>query len=108
MSDMFISNADSIFYPFHANLERIWAKWQAVSPTNKQYQVGGAIAPRGVLGMWPTAPTGDMTIDYVLDPLKVKASTSFTTVGQLMNTKDKGARPALGKARGVLCYEYEE
>ncbi|KAK4183341.1 putative tyrosinase [Podospora australis] len=108
MSDMFTSNADPIFYPFHANLDRLWAKWQAVDPTNRQYQVGGAIAPRGVLNMWPTAPAGDMTLDYVLEPLKVKASSSFTTVGQMMNTKGKGVRPAPGKPRGVLCYEYQE
>ncbi|KAK3995262.1 putative tyrosinase [Cladorrhinum sp. PSN332] len=106
MMDMFTSNADPIFYPFHANLDRIWANWQAANVTARQYAVGNPIAPRGDIQMWPSPPAGNVTLDYALAPLKVKGTPSYTTVGQIMNTKGKGVRPAPGKPRGVLCYEY--
>ncbi|KAK0736051.1 hypothetical protein B0T21DRAFT_450894 [Apiosordaria backusii] len=108
MSDMFTSNADPIFYPFHANLDRLWAKWQAANPTARQYDISNPIAPRGAIQMWPNPPAGNVTLDYVLEPLKVANSASFTTVGQIMNIKGKGVPPAPGKPNGVLCYEYIE
>ena len=108
MSDMFTSNADPLFYLFHANLDRLWAKWQAEDPAARQYDVGNPIAPRGPIQMWPNPPAGNVTLDYVLSPLKVGGSAAFTTVGQVMNTKGKGVPSAAGKPAGVLCFEYVE
>ncbi|CAP64745.1 uncharacterized protein PODANS_5_10090 [Podospora anserina S mat+] len=108
MSDMFTSNSDPIFYPFHANIDRLWAKWQAANPTARQYDISNPIAPRGVIQMWPNPPAGNVTLDYQLSPLKVGDSSTVTTVGQIMNTKGKGVPSAPGKPNGILCYEYVE
>lgn len=99
MSDMFTSNTDPLFYVFHANLDRIWAKWQAANPTARQYDVSNPIAPRGPIQMWPNPPAGNVTLDYELRSLNLK-------VGQIMNTKGKGMPYATGKSAGTLCFEY--
>ena len=107
MADMYTSPADPLFYVFHAQLDRLWAKWQAANPADRQYQVGNPIAPRGLIQIWPDAPAGNVTLDYVLAPLTVGGSKTGTTVGQIMNTKGKGKAPATGKPAGILCYEYQ-
>lgn len=105
MADMFTSNADPIFYLFHANLDRLWAAWQAANPKERQYDIGLPIAPRGVIQIWPDAPAGNVTLDYALEPLTLGRS-SVVKVGQLMNVKGKGVAPESGKPAGLLCYEY--
>lgn len=105
MSDMWTSPADPLFYVFHANIDRIWANWQKANPSERQYDIGLPIAPRPPLNLWPDAPAGDVTLDYVLEPLNVGTSANVK-VGQVMNTKGKGVAPASGKPAGILCYEY--
>lgn len=107
MSDMFTSNADPLFYLFHANLDRVWAKWQAENPAERQFAIGLPIKPRGsapAAQMWPDAPAGNVTLDYALEPLKLGQS-SFAKVAQFMETKGKRVSAPNGQ-KGVLCYEY--
>lgn len=39
--DFFASNGDPVFYLHHAQVDRVWAKWQALDPENRQYALDG-------------------------------------------------------------------
>lgn len=40
-SDFFASPTDPAFYLHHANVDRLWATWQAMDPENRQYALNG-------------------------------------------------------------------
>jgi len=44
-NDPFVSPGDPSFYFHHAQLDRMWAIWQAQDPRNRQYAVGGTRDP---------------------------------------------------------------
>lgn len=41
MTDFFGSPSDPVFFPHHANIDRLWSQWQAADPANRQYQYNG-------------------------------------------------------------------
>lgn len=84
-----------------ANVCWVMSRWQAANPAARQYAVGNPIAPRIPLlsQFWPNPPAGNVTLDFVLEPLGA-------TAGQILNTKGKGVAPAAGKPSGILCYKY--
>lgn len=44
-ADPFASPGDPIFYLHHAQIDRVWAIWQAQDCKNRKYQVGGTKTP---------------------------------------------------------------
>lgn len=100
MTDMYTSPLDPLFYLNHANVDRIWAQWQAQNPTSRQFDVGNPIAPRpNPTLVWPNPPAGNVTLDF---PLSVNGRN--VEVGQVMDTRGSSAP---GRPNGILCYTYE-
>ncbi|EAU86324.1 hypothetical protein CC1G_08048 [Coprinopsis cinerea okayama7 len=70
MTDAWASPGDPVFYLHHANLDRVWAKWQSADKKNRLYQIAGYTT------QWP--PYTNVTLDfemefkYLDEPLKVK------------------------------------
>jgi tyrosinase len=107
MANAWSSPSDPIFFLHHANLDRIWATWQAADLESRQFQVGGPIAPRSpVLGTWPYPPLpGNVTLEYVLDLGEVAGERLRVNVSRIMDTK--GTMPG-NDSRGILCYQYDQ
>lgn len=104
MNDMYIANADPLFYLVHANIDRIWATWQAADPSRK-FDVGGPIGPR-IPQLAPVGiPAGNVTLDFVTDLGKLGGTARTVKAAQVADTKGLGLDP-LGKGNGILCYEY--
>ncbi|RPA84065.1 Di-copper centre-containing protein [Ascobolus immersus RN42] len=103
VGDMYTSPADPLFYLHHANLDRIWAKWQKQSPANL-FAVGGSIKPRIQDLNPPNVPDIQMTSWFPINLGVLAGIEGYTTVGRLLDTK--GTVPAGHLVTGSLCYEY--
>lgn len=104
MMDPWVSPGDPIFFPHHANIDRIWAQWQKQSEEN-QWDMGNPIAPRAPfqIPLWPDAPPGNVTLDYRLGLGALAGPRLEVEVGQVMHTRGKSLP---GRPPGFLCYEY--
>ncbi|KAG2024167.1 tyrosinase central domain-containing protein [Coprinopsis cinerea AmutBmut pab1-1] len=82
------SPADPIFYLHHANLDRIWAKWQNADRKNRLYDISGPVSQVG--------PEADeqVTLDFLL-PFETLADPVL--LGDVMDTE---AYPG--------CYRYDD
>jgi len=110
MVDPWSSPSDPLFYLHHANLDRVWARWQAADPRGRQFQVAGPIAPRTpVLGPWPyPPPPGNVTLDQVLDLSSLGAGDAARVrIARVMDIAGTMPRGDKEKA-GVLCYRYDQ
>lgn len=106
MTDMFVSPGDPIFWLHHANIDRIWALWQA-QDSARQYAVGNPIAPRpNPMLVWPDAPSGNVTPAFPLVRLKVPGTSTQALVGHVLNTVGKGVTVPGTNIVGELCYQY--
>lgn len=100
MTDMYTSPLDPLFYLHHANVDRIWAQWQAAEPASRQFAVGNPIAPRPNDALpRPDAPTGNVTLDFQLS-----IHGTNIEVGQILDTRGSSAP---GHPNGILCYRYQ-
>jgi len=104
MMDPWVSPGDPVFFPHHANIDRIWAQWQKQSEEN-QWDMGNPIAPRAAfqIPLWPDAPPGNVTLDYRLDLGALAGPRLEVEVGQVMHTRGMSLP---GRPPGFLCYEY--
>lgn len=108
MQNAWSSPSDPLFYLHHANLDRIWATWQAANPEDRQWQMMGPIAPRApFLGTWPyTPPAGNVTLDYVLDLGELGGDRLNVRVARVMDTS--GSMPEDDEDEALLCYLYDQ
>lgn len=86
MRDTFSSPGDPIFYLHHAQLDRLWTKWQNLNLTDRQY----AISDTGTFFNYPESPTFQLNDTITLEKLG-------------------GTRPirdVLNTLGGPFCYEY--
>ncbi|EAU87191.2 hypothetical protein CC1G_10470 [Coprinopsis cinerea okayama7 len=65
------SPGDPLFYLNHANLDRIWAKWQNADPEKRLFEISGNTT------MWP--PFVNTTLDYEMP---------FTTISKPIKIRD--------------------
>lgn len=120
--DSITSPGDPLFMMHHGFVDKMWAQWQAVNPSNRTYAIGGLNAQDPALGFWefpgteaqeaasmwgypsaaqlavtPDPQLGDngpnMTLNHSLSSLGIIPN---ATVADIMDTKG-----------GYLCYEYE-
>lgn len=106
MIDTWISPSDPLFYVFHANIDRIWWKWQQQNPPANLFAVGNPISPRLPLfaTMWSDAPAGNVTLDFKLDLGPLAGERLTVKTAQVLDTR--GSTPE-GYAEGVNCYTYQ-
>ena len=102
MMDMFTSPSDPVFYLHHANIDRIWAKWQAADPSARTFATGNPIRPRINQIPYVDSPALDGVVTAAM-PLNLGGLGYEYTVAQVGDTL--GTAPA-GFARGPLCYQY--
>ncbi|KNZ72281.1 hypothetical protein J132_04075 [Termitomyces sp. J132] len=74
MGDTYSSPGDPLFYLHHANLDRLWWKWQRIDPSTRLYQISGRstqIPPYRKVTLNTTLPTGtfgqSIQIHHVMD-----------------------------------------
>ncbi|RPA76849.1 Di-copper centre-containing protein [Ascobolus immersus RN42] len=110
-AEVYTANLEPTFYLHHANLDRIWAEWQAVDPARRQYDSSGSIRPRmdwldaETLKTFP--PAGQVTLSSDLSLGPMTGARGDIKVGQIMNTVGGGKSiPGLAGKKGVLCYKY--
>ncbi|KAG2006355.1 tyrosinase central domain-containing protein [Coprinopsis cinerea AmutBmut pab1-1] len=74
MLNIYSAGADPLFYLHHANLDRVWWKWQNADPTTRLYEISG-----------PTTPGGrdEITLDFAMD---FPALGPNITVGEVMDS----------------------
>ncbi|KAG8733898.1 hypothetical protein FRC12_018712 [Ceratobasidium sp. 428] len=93
MSNPSYSPNDPIFFLHHANLDRIWAKWQAQSSSNANAYGGGSVQD---LDHYPQYPLGQ-------DPPVTTAST-IPTSG--LEATDPTVADVMSTQGGYLCFTY--
>ncbi|ORY61246.1 uncharacterized protein BCR38DRAFT_30466 [Pseudomassariella vexata] len=105
MTDLINSPGDPIFFLHHANLDRIWRKWQQVDPASRLYDIAGRNVP---------------TADYISSRglLEVSESQSLyfgdngteTTLNHNMDMiemlPNRTIRDVMDIKGDFLCYEY--
>ncbi|KAA8893710.1 hypothetical protein FN846DRAFT_913731 [Sphaerosporella brunnea] len=69
-ADVYIGSTDPLFFPHHANLDRIWWEWQSKDLEKRVKDMSGPLRPP--LDRFPGSnytgfPTGDITMDWYLD-----------------------------------------
>ncbi|KAF8053794.1 hypothetical protein FPV67DRAFT_1461980 [Lyophyllum atratum] len=106
MADVFISPGDPLFYVFHANIDRIWWKWQQANPSARRFDVGNPIAPRVPLfaDLYPNPPPGNVTLDFELTMGPLGGNRLTVETARVMDTR--GTTPDEFEA-GLLCYTYK-
>lgn len=92
MSDIAHSPNDPVFFLHHANLDRIWRKWQLNDASNARAVGGGRVQNLTSFDEWPAGSPPFITAS---EGLHFSGLTSEPTVGQVLNTTG-----------GLLCYEY--
>ncbi|QRW03673.1 tyrosinase [Ceratobasidium sp. AG-Ba] len=107
MSDPSPTPSDPLFWVYHAQLDRIWAKWQARRPANARSYAGGTIQvlelfdqyPTGL--PWPGATTKSLLPVSGMEPADVPVEQVMSITGNYTNemTKFSGGR---------LCYIYDD
>ncbi|RPA73998.1 Di-copper centre-containing protein [Ascobolus immersus RN42] len=108
-ANVYTSNSEPLFYLHHANLDRIWAEWQAANPSTRQFEIDGSVIPRHpevFAGDYTGMSTGNVTLAYPINLGTLGGPSKSVTILDVMDTK--GGRPATAPstAGGVLCYEY--
>jgi tyrosinase len=85
---------EPLFYLHHANLDRIWWKWQSEDPEKRLYDISGPIRPwSNVLGPnYTNLPFGNVTLGFEIQLGRLGGP---IMVGDVMNTRG-----------GFLCYKY--
>ncbi|TFK19563.1 Di-copper centre-containing protein, partial [Coprinopsis marcescibilis] len=85
MLNIYSAGADPLFYLHHANLDRIWWKWQSENPRKRMYDLSGPTTQGG---------TDTITLDFVMD---FPALGPNVTVREIMDAS---------KAPGCFTYVY--
>lgn len=88
LQDLFASPADPVFYLHHAQLDRIWAQWQAAG--DGRDRVYGANALSGGNTTLEIPPSSNVTLDYVMNWNVLGAE---KTIRQVMDVQE-------------YCYQY--
>lgn len=89
MGNFWTSSNDPLFFMHHAQLDRIWALWQSLSPRNV-FDMGGSTYPNG---------TGHTDLNYTV--FMIEELGPEIPIYKLMDTKNENGE-------GILCYEYQE
>ncbi|KAG9108527.1 hypothetical protein FRC07_008434 [Ceratobasidium sp. 392] len=107
MSDPSPTPSDPLFWIYHAQLDRIWAKWQARRPANARSYSGGTVQvldrfdefPTGM--PWPPATTKDLLPVSGMEGADVPVEQVMSITGNFTDryTKFTGGR---------LCYTYDD
>ncbi|KAI5803488.1 hypothetical protein DFH27DRAFT_50436 [Peziza echinospora] len=84
--DMFSSPGEPIFYLHHANLDRVWWKWQSAKPSVRLTEIGGPV------NMMNMPPGANVTLSY---PLNLGRLAPQITVADVMDI-----------SKGKMCYKY--
>ncbi|ESK91284.1 tyrosinase central domain-containing protein [Moniliophthora roreri MCA 2997] len=84
MSDRYASPGDPIFYLHHANVDRLWWKWQSAKLQQRLYAISG---PSTV-----DPPYRNVTLDFVLP---AKGLTPGVSIRDIMDVRNE-----------ILCYNY--
>ncbi|CUA78326.1 hypothetical protein RSOLAG22IIIB_13082 [Rhizoctonia solani] len=93
MSNPLWSPNDPLFYLHHANLDRIWARWQNANPENKNAFGGGLTQDLANYDMYPV---GAAPMAQLSDELPTVGFTRPVTVSEVFETSND-----------YLCYVYE-
>ncbi|MCJ1342432.1 hypothetical protein MMC31_000616 [Peltigera leucophlebia] len=88
MGDVYSSPGDPLFYLHHAQVDRIWAIWQAQDPSTRQYAISGT---RDIV------PTPSSSIFQLSDTIDLE---------ELSPQGPRPIRDFLNTKAGPFCYEY--
>ncbi|PLB48499.1 tyrosinase [Aspergillus steynii IBT 23096] len=86
LGDVEASPSDPMFWLHHAQIDRVWAIWQGLSPHKRVYQISGTHTHTN------EPPTANMTLDEMLDFGFIAEPVKFA---DLMHIRS-----------GPFCYEY--
>ncbi|MCJ1243691.1 hypothetical protein MMC30_000888 [Trapelia coarctata] len=73
-NDPFVSPGDPSFYFHHAQVDRMWAIWQAQDPKGRQYAIGGTRDPFNTTTHEPVTPDDLMNFGVIGETIPVKAA----------------------------------
>lgn len=88
LSDFYSSPGDPLFYLHHAQIDRLWAIWQADDPSTRQYAISGT---RDIV------PSTSSPIFQLSDTIDL---------GELSPNGPRPIRDFLNTKEGPFCYEY--
>ncbi|KAG8688177.1 hypothetical protein FRC09_013063 [Ceratobasidium sp. 395] len=107
MSDPSPTPSDPMFWIYHAQLDRIWAKWQARRPANAQSYAGGTIQVLEKFDMYPTGlPWPGATTKSLLPVSGME--TADVPVEQVLSITGNYTNSVTGFSGGRLCYTYDD
>ncbi|KAG9093229.1 hypothetical protein FS749_014814 [Ceratobasidium sp. UAMH 11750] len=107
MSDPSPTPSDPLFWLHHAQLDRIWAKWQARRPANARSFGGGTIQVLELFDEYPTGlPFPGATTKSLL-PVSGMESANVP-VEQVMSITANYSNSVTGFSGGRLCYVYDD
>ncbi|KAF2491927.1 Di-copper centre-containing protein [Lophium mytilinum] len=93
IGDIYASPADPLFYLHHANLDRLWAKWEAVSPY-RLYEISGPDTQFAYpFNFFGDVPYENVTLDYQMFFGKLATGKPFVPIRSVMDIS-------------ALCYKY--
>ncbi|KJA30004.1 hypothetical protein HYPSUDRAFT_1062598 [Hypholoma sublateritium FD-334 SS-4] len=91
IADIYSSPGDPLFFLHHANLDRIWAKWQSASPAARLVDISGPTTQFGP-PFGNALNTANVTLAF---PISLGVIAPAVTIGDVMNTQGN-----------TLCYTY--
>jgi tyrosinase len=92
------SPGDPLFYLHHANMDRLWDKWQRADwPARKTDIAGPDVQFAYPWNFFGDIPYSNVTLDYEMDFMELLGTKRFVTIGEVMDITAPG-----------LCYTYDE
>ncbi|TFK21692.1 Di-copper centre-containing protein [Coprinopsis marcescibilis] len=83
MLNIYSAGADPLFYLHHANLDRVWWKWQNANPSQRTYELSGPTTQQGKI---------QITLDFMMD---------FPALGPNITVRD-----VMDASQSPSCFKY--
>ncbi|KAH6899782.1 hypothetical protein B0T10DRAFT_524877 [Thelonectria olida] len=98
VGDIYSSPGDPLFFMHHANMDRLWNKWQRASWSARKSDISGPDTQFAYpFDFFGPKPYQNITLDYTMNFDKLLPDRQYLKVKEVMDIKG-----------GYLCYDYKE